>query len=115
MHPYTYDYFFKNRKNFSKEADELLEKIKNGHEPTDKEVFFLSCSEEWLNEHKDQVKLKEELDEIRNRVACGTITEKDFNRLTEICGFSREDIERLRTSFSKKGILKEEEKSNRNI
>ena len=43
------------------------------------------------------------------------ISEKDFNRLTEICGFSQEDIERLRTSFSKTGILKEEEKSNRNI
>ena len=115
MHPYIYDYYSKHRKNFSKEADNLIEKIKNGHEPTDKEVFFLSCSEEWLNEHKDQVKLKEELDEIRNRVACGTITEKDFNRLTEICRFSEDDIKQLRSEFSKKGILKEQEKSSRNI
>lgn len=114
MHPYTYDYFFKNRKNFSKEADELLEKIKNGYEPTDKEIFFLSSSQEWLDEHKEQVSLKDELDEIRNRVACGNISEKDFNRLTEICEFNKEDIEKLRTSFSKKGILNEE-KSNRNI
>lgn len=114
MHPYTYDYFFKNRKNFSKEADELLEKIKNGYEPTDKEIFFLSSSQEWLDEHKELVSLKDELDEIRNRVACGNISEKDFNRLTEICEFNKEDIEKLRTSFSKKGILNEE-KSNRNI
>lgn len=102
------NYYLKERKNFSKESEKLVERIKDGYTPTDKEVLFLITSEEWQKKNKEQLDLKDELDEIRSRVACGVINEKDFNRLTEICKFDEKTKDELRKGFKDKNILKEE-------
>ncbi len=55
------NYYLKERKNFSKESEKLVERIKDGYTPTDKEVLFLITSEEWQKKNKDQLDLKDEL------------------------------------------------------
>lgn len=69
-----YELFANNCINFTKEADDLLEKIKNGGELSNKEAFILNCDDpQIISEYS-------KFDDIKNRIHDNnTITLNDFN------------------------------------
>lgn len=108
----TYDFFTKNRKNFSNEANQLMERIKRGHIPNDMEIRILLWEEKYLTDEylkdyltDEQIVSKKEMDEIQQRVSNGKIDTKDFNKLVEIMGFDADYANILKQAFSLKGIL----------
>ena len=82
-----------NRINFSKQADEVIEKIKRGEKSTDSDYFILL--------HTDQKKIDEavELDAIKNRIAKGQIQHKDIDFLVDLLGDTKEFDKALRKAF----------------
>ena len=82
-----------NRINFSKQADEVIEKIKRGEKSTDSDYFILL--------HTDQKKIDEaiELDAIKNRIAKGQIQHKDIDFLVDLLGNTKEFDKALRKAF----------------
>lgn len=73
-----YELFANNRINFTKEADDLLEKIKNGGELSDRDAFILNCDDpQIISEYS-------KFDDIKNRIQDNNaVTLDDFNFLCE--------------------------------
>ena len=69
-----------NRRNFSKQADEVIEKIKRGEKSRDSDYFILL--------HTDQKKIDEaiELDNIKDRISKGKIKHEDVDFLIKTLG-----------------------------
>lgn len=103
------NYILSQRKNFSKDSIPIVEKAKRGEELTEDEVFILTSDEKWLEEHQEQLALRKELTEIKERVKCGMISDKDFQRLCDIVGFDDETKKLIQEGFSKRGTIKEED------
>ena len=82
-----------NRKNFSKQADEVIEKIKRGEKSRDSDYFILL--------HTDQKKIDEaiELDNIKERIEKGAIQYKDIDFLLDTLGDVGEFDQALRKAF----------------
>lgn len=93
------------RKNFTEEAEKIMEKIKNGYDPTNEEVFELITDS---NNPLEMERLKEYklLNEIRKRAVEGTITKEDFEILTSKMGLEDYFKDLLYQEFSKQGKLK---------
>lgn len=73
-----YELFANNRINFTKEADDLLEKIKNGGELSNKEAFILNCDDpQIISEYSKFDDIKKQIKEDN------AITLNDFNFLCE--------------------------------
>lgn len=101
----NYDYFTKERKNFSEEANQIMEKIKRGHIPDDKEFKTMMHEEQWLKENSDIMDRVDKLNELKQRVSGGKIDTRDFDELLSMVGFDDEMSNLLRQEFSSKGIL----------
>ncbi len=82
-----------NRRNFSKQADEVIEKIKRGEKSRDSDYFILL--------HTDQKKIDEavELDNIKERYEKGKIEHKDIDFLINTLGNVGEFDLALRKAF----------------
>lgn len=100
-----YEYYAKERKNFGPQADALMEKLKQGHKLTEDEGFLLMNEQEWIDNHSKILDQKKELMEIKERIANGKISQQDFSRLVDICGFDSEMKDLLAQEFSSKGKL----------
>ena len=100
-----YEYYAKERKNFGPDADALMEKLKQGHKLTDDEGFLLMNEQEWIDSHSEILAQKKELMEIKEKVANGKISQQDFSRLADICGFNSEMKDLLAQEFSAQGKL----------
>ena len=85
------------RINFSKQADEVIEKIKRGEKSTDADYFILL--------HTDQDKIDEaiELQSIKDRMAKGRITHEDVDFLVNMLGDVGEIDKALRNALYIKG------------
>ena len=102
-----YNYYLKAKTNNSEHANMLLEKIKNGYEPNDADVFELCCDdEEKITEYR-------EMFDIKQRVKDGKISKKDYEYLINKIGINDEYLEEvLREKFTLSGKLVEEYDTN---
>lgn len=95
-----YELFANNRINFTKEADDLLEKIKNGGELSDRDAFILNCD--------DPQKISEysKFDDIKNRIQDNNaITIDDFNFLCEAMRLEPYTKRLLEIGYKSKGLI----------
>ena len=95
-----YELFANNRINFTKEADDLLEKIKNGGELSDRDAFILNCD--------DPQKILEysKFDDIKNRIQDNNaITLNDFNFLCEAMKLDPHTKRLLEIGYKSKGLI----------
>lgn len=102
-----YNYYLKVKINNSEHANMLLEKIKNGYEPNDADVFELCCDDE------EKITKYREMFDIKQRVKDGKISEKDYEYLINKIGINDEYLEEvLREKFISSGKLIEEYDTN---
>lgn len=95
-----YELYANNRINFTKEADDLLEKIKNGGELSDTEVFILNCD--------DPKKISEysKFDDIRKQIKeDNAITLNDFNFLCDAMKLDSHTKRLLEIGYKSKGLI----------
>lgn len=85
-----------NRVNFSKQADEIVEKIKKGIRPTSTEYFIL------LNTNQEQIDQLIKYDEIVSRMESGRMTYKDVDFLLGMIGPVGELEKPLKNTLYKK-------------
>ena len=95
-----YELFANNRINFTKEADDLLEKIKNGGELSKKEAFILNCDDpQIISEYS-------KFDDIKNRIQDNNaITLDDFNFLCEAMKLDPHTKKLLEIGYKSKGLI----------
>ena len=85
-----------NRVNFSKQADEIVEKIKKGVRPTSTDYFIL------LNTNQEQIDQLVKYDEIVRRMESGKMTYKDVDFLLSMIGPVGELEKPLKNALYKK-------------
>lgn len=97
-----YELFANNRINFTKEADDLLEKIKNGGELSDRDAFILNCDDpQIISEYS-------KFDDIKNRIQDNNaITIDDFNFLCEAMRLDPYTKKLLEIGYKSKGLISE--------
>ena len=95
-----YELFANNRINFTKEADDLLEKIKNGGELSNKEAFILNCDDpKIISEYS-------KFDDIKNRIQDNNaVTLDDFNFLCEAMKLDSHTKRLLEIGYKSKGLI----------
>lgn len=95
-----YELFANNRINFTKEADDLLEKIKNGGELSNKEAFILNCDDpQIISEYS-------KLDDIKKQIKeDNAITLNDFNFLCETMKLDSHTKRLLEIGYKSKGLI----------
>ena len=95
-----YELFANNRINFTKEADDLLEKIKNGGELSKKEAFILNCDDpQIISEYS-------KFDDIKNRIQDNNaVTLDDFNFLCEAMKLDSHTKRLLEIGYKSKGLI----------
>lgn len=94
-----YELFANNRINFTKEADDLLEKIKNGGELSDRDAFILNCDDpQIISEYS-------KFDDIKNRIEDNTVTLDDFNFLCEAMKLDSHTKRLLEIGYKSKGLI----------
>lgn len=95
-----YELFANNRINFTEEADDLLEKIKNGGELSNKEAFILNCDDpQIISEYS-------KLDDIKKQIKeDNAITLNDFNFLCEAMKLDSHTKRLLEIGYKSKGLI----------
>lgn len=95
-----YELFANNRINFTKEADDLLEKIKNGGELSNKEAFILNCDDpQIISEYS-------KLDDIKKQIKeDNAITLNNFNFLCEAMKLDSHTKRLLEIGYKSKGLI----------
>ncbi len=96
-----YQYYEKNRINHSDSADRIMEKIKNGYDPNEADVFEL------MNDSEEKIKLYRRFYEIRDKVGKERrISKEDFDFLISILGVDSEWADYLQKGFEYKEMVK---------
>ena len=100
-----YKYYTSVRKNYTLEAEKIMNHIKEGYDPTTEEVFELIADS---NNPAEMERLKEYkmLNDIRTRVAQGAITKEDLDILTTKMGLEDYFKDLLYQEFNKQGKIK---------
>lgn len=102
-----YNYYLKVKTNNSERANMILEKIKNGYEPNDADVFELCCDDE------EKIMEYRKMFDIKQRVKDGHISKNDYEYLIEKIGINDKYLEDLlREKFISSGKLVEEYDTN---
>ena len=95
-----YELFDNNRINFTKEADDLLEKIKNGGELSNKEAFILNCDDPQI------ISKYSKFDDIKKQIKeDNAITLNDFNFLCEAMKLDSHTKRLLEIGYKSKGLI----------
>ena len=98
-----YNFYLSKKVNNSDHANMILEKIKNGYEPNEADVFELCCDEQ------DKIDEYREMYDIKQRVSNGQISQADYDYLINKIGVSDEYLEStLRQAFTESGKLVDE-------
>ena len=96
-----YEYYKKNRINFSKSSEEILEKIKNGYIPNEKDVFeLLTTEEEKINQYKKFYDIKDSISKN------GTIDKENLDFLIKQLNLDEQTTNMLIQLFEAKGKIK---------
>lgn len=95
-----YELYANNRINFTKEADDLLEKIKNGGELSNKEAFILNCDNPQI------ISKYLKFDDIKKQIKeDNAITLNDFNFLCEAMKLDSHTKRLLEIGYKSKGLI----------
>lgn len=95
-----YELFANSRINFTKEADDLLEKIKNGGELSNKEAFILNCDDPQI------ISKYSKFDDIKKQIKeDNAITLNDFNFLCESMKLDSHTKRLLEIGYKSKGLI----------
>lgn len=95
-----YELFANSRINFTKEADDLLEKIKNGGELSNKEAFILNCDDPQI------ISKYSKFDDIKKQIKeDNAITLNDFNFLCEAIKLDSHTKRLLEIGYKSKGLI----------
>ena len=95
-----YELYANNRINFTKEADDLLEKIKNGGELSNKEAFILNCDDPQI------ISKYLKFDDIKKQIKeDNAITLNDFNFLCEAMKLDSHTKRLLEIGYKSKGLI----------
>ena len=95
-----YELYANNRINFTKEADDLLEKIKNGGELSNKEAFILNCDDPQI------ISKYSKFDDIKKQIKeDNAITLNDFNFLCEAMKLDSHTKRLLEIGYKSKGLI----------
>lgn len=95
-----YELYANNRINFTKEADDLLEKIKNGGELSNKEAFILNCDDPQI------ISKYLKFDDIKKQIKeDNAITLNDFNFLCEAMKLDSHTKRLLEIRYKSKGLI----------
>lgn len=95
-----YELFANSRINFTKEADDLLEKIKNGGELSNKEAFILNCDDPQI------ISKYSKFDDIKKQIKeDNAITLNDFNFLCEAMKLDSHTKRLLEIGYKSKGLI----------
>ena len=95
-----YELYANNRINFTKEADDLLEKIKNGGELSNKEAFILNCDDPQI------ISKYLKFDDIKKQIKeDNSITLNDFNFLCEAMKLDSHTKRLLEIGYKSKGLI----------
>ena len=95
-----YELYANNRINFTKEADDLLEKIKNGGELSNKEAFILNCDDPQI------ISKYLKFDDIKKQIKeDNAITLNDFNFLCEAMKLDSHTKSLLEIGYKSKGLI----------
>ena len=95
-----YELFANNRINFTKEADDLLEKIKNGGELSNKAAFILNCDDPQI------ISKYSKFDDIKKQIKeDNAITLNDFNFLCEAMKLDSHTKRLLEIGYKSKGLI----------
>ena len=95
-----YELFANSRINFTKEADDLLEKIKNGGELSNKEAFILNCDDPQI------ISKYLKFDDIKKQIKeDNAITLNDFNFLCEAIKLDSHTKRLLEIGYKSKGLI----------
>ena len=84
-----YNYYLSKKVNNSESANKILERIKDGYEPDDADVFELCCNDQKMIEEY------REMFDIKQRVKNGNISKSDYDFLIEKVGVNDEYLESL--------------------
>ena len=96
----NYRFYLEHLGNDSPEALALLEKIKEGYNPNQRDVFVIMCDD------KNKIEEYTRFYDIRERVSKGVISEEDFDYLIMRMEIGDKALEQsLKAEFIKKGIL----------
>lgn len=93
------------RKNYTSEADKIIENVKSGMEPTKEDILELIMDSTSETEMK-RLKEYKELNEIRKKVEAGHITKEDYQTLCTYIGFDEEIKNTILNEFEKQGKIK---------
>ena len=95
-----YELFANSRINFTNEADDLLEKIKNGGELSNKEAFILNCDDPQI------ISKYSKFDDIKKQIKeDNAITLNDFNFLCEAMKLDSHTKRLLEIGYKSKGLI----------
>ena len=95
-----YELYANNRINFTQEADDLLEKIKNGGELSNKEAFILNCDDPQI------ISKYLKFDDIKKQIKeDNAITLNDFNFLCEAMKLDSHTKRLLEIGYKSKGLI----------
>ena len=95
-----YELFANSSINFTKEADDLLEKIKNGGELSNKEAFILNCDDPQI------ISKYSKFDDIKKQIKeDNAITLNDFNFLCEAMKLDSHTKRLLEIGYKSKGLI----------
>ena len=97
-----YELFANSRINFTNEADDLLEQIKNGGELSNKEAFILNCDDPQI------ISKYSKFDDIKKQIKeDNAITLNDFNFLCEAMKLDSHTKRLLEIGYKSKGLISE--------
>ena len=95
-----YELFANSRINFTNEADDLLEQIKNGGELSNKEAFILNCDDPQI------ISKYLKFDDIKKQIKeDNAITLNDFNFLCEAMKLDSHTKRLLEIGYKSKGLI----------
>lgn len=98
-----YNFWLEKRINYSNSANEILERISEGYDPNEADVFELCCDNE------EQIRQYRAMYELKQRVKGGKISKKDFAILIKEIGLENDIMgSKLKDEFINLGILVDE-------
>lgn len=96
----NYEYFANNRRNYSVEANILMDNIRNGYVPSKAESFLiLSNNQKRIRDYMELCSLKER---IQNS---NSITFSDLNLFFNTCSVDKNIQDKIINSLNDKGLL----------
>lgn len=98
-----YNFYSQNRKNFSQEADKIMEKILDDKELTKLDTFIL------FNDNPEEIKQYKTMYEFKEKAKNGTMNSDDLVELLKIAFPNEPNIQpQIYNEFISKKIVKEE-------